>query len=161
VWVVDFELTNGRTSPLWMGSVVEERFYHPLAIPVAGDDIKAKAVALGLVEITGFDALDAGALIDSWRQQPGTPAYCTELTGDELTPALDAADKARAPHNRDVLMKASCPPKLHLPMRKSWKRIAPLPLKLRYKVKASAAGSARRTFRFMRVALQGCGCCRA
>ncbi|KPU60419.1 NADP oxidoreductase coenzyme F420-dependent domain protein [Pseudomonas fluorescens] len=56
--------------------------------------------------ITGFDALDAGALVDSWRQQPGTPAYCTELTGDELTPALDAADEARAPHIRDVLMKA-------------------------------------------------------
>lgn len=32
VWVVDFELTNGRTSPLWMGSVVEERFYHPLSL---------------------------------------------------------------------------------------------------------------------------------
>lgn len=32
VWVVDFELTNGRTSALWMGSVVEERFYHPLSL---------------------------------------------------------------------------------------------------------------------------------
>ncbi|TPG78072.1 phosphatase PAP2 family protein [Pseudomonas caspiana] len=32
VWVVDFELTNGRTSPLWMGSVVEERLYHPLSL---------------------------------------------------------------------------------------------------------------------------------
>jgi len=34
-------------------------------------------------------------------------------------------------------------------------------LQHRYKVKANAAGSARRTYRFMRVALQGCGCCRA
>jgi undecaprenyl-diphosphatase len=32
LWVVDFELTNGRTAPLWMGSVVEERFYHPLSL---------------------------------------------------------------------------------------------------------------------------------
>ncbi|QZB01026.1 VTT domain-containing protein [Pseudomonas mandelii] len=32
VWVVDFELTNGRTSALWMGSVVEEHFYHPLSL---------------------------------------------------------------------------------------------------------------------------------
>lgn len=32
LWVVDFELTNGRTSPLWMGSVVEERFSHPLSL---------------------------------------------------------------------------------------------------------------------------------
>lgn len=30
VWVVDLELTNGRTFSLWMGSVVEERIYHPL-----------------------------------------------------------------------------------------------------------------------------------
>ncbi|BFT65056.1 VTT domain-containing protein [Pseudomonas moorei] len=32
VWVVDFELTNGRTSSLWMGSVVEERIYHPVPL---------------------------------------------------------------------------------------------------------------------------------
>jgi undecaprenyl-diphosphatase len=32
LWVVDFELTNGRTGPLWMGSVVEERFSHPLSL---------------------------------------------------------------------------------------------------------------------------------
>jgi len=32
VWVVDFELTNERPSSLWMGSVVEERFYHPLSL---------------------------------------------------------------------------------------------------------------------------------
>jgi undecaprenyl-diphosphatase len=32
LWVVDFELTNGRTMPLWIGSVVEERFYHPLSL---------------------------------------------------------------------------------------------------------------------------------
>jgi undecaprenyl-diphosphatase len=32
LWAVDFELTNGQTSPLWIGSVVEERFYHPLSL---------------------------------------------------------------------------------------------------------------------------------
>ncbi|MHC8322457.1 bifunctional DedA family/phosphatase PAP2 family protein [Pseudomonas sp. GB2N2] len=32
LWVVDFQLTNGRTTPLWMGSIVEERFYHPLSL---------------------------------------------------------------------------------------------------------------------------------
>lgn len=32
LWIVDIELTNGRTMPLWIGSVVEERFYHPLAL---------------------------------------------------------------------------------------------------------------------------------
>ncbi|MEK1942300.1 MAG: NAD(P)-binding domain-containing protein [Pseudomonas sp.] len=75
-----------------------------IAIPVAGDDGQAKALVRRLVEETGFEALDAGSLIDSWRQQPGTPAYCTELHLDELTSALATADKALAPLNRDALM---------------------------------------------------------
>ncbi|MBZ9650084.1 NAD(P)-binding domain-containing protein [Sphingobium sp. 3R8] len=76
-----------------------------IALPVAGDDDRAKAVAMELVEATGFDALDAGSLADSWRQQPGTPAYCTELAIDELKPALLAADRQRAPVNRETLIK--------------------------------------------------------
>lgn len=75
-----------------------------IALPVAGDDINAEAIAQDLVEDTGFIALAAGNLEDSWRQQPGTPAYCTELTLPELKLALKAADKARAPQNRDALI---------------------------------------------------------
>ncbi|MDW9486226.1 3-hydroxyisobutyrate dehydrogenase [Sinorhizobium meliloti] len=77
-----------------------------IAIPVAGDDAQAKAVARGLVNETGFDALDAGDLAGSWRQQPGTPAYCTELALSELRDALSKAEKARAPKNRDALIKS-------------------------------------------------------
>ena len=61
-----------------------------IAIPVAGDDQKAKATTIKLIEATGFDALDSGSLSDSWRQQPGTPAYCTELTASELKSALQS-----------------------------------------------------------------------
>ncbi len=75
-----------------------------IAIPVAGDDAQAKAIARKLVDEAGFDTLDAGGLADSWRQQPGTPAYCTELTLPELKDALSAADKARAPVDRDALI---------------------------------------------------------
>nr|WP_256357130.1 NAD(P)-binding domain-containing protein [Pseudomonas sp. PDM26] len=75
-----------------------------IALPVAGDDINAETIAQDLVEDTGFIALAAGNLEDSWRQQPGTPAYCTELTLPELKVALQAADKARAPKNRDSLI---------------------------------------------------------
>ena len=75
-----------------------------LAIPVAGDDAQAKAVAMTLVDVTGFDAVDAGSLSDSWRQQPGTPAYCTELSRPALISSLQAADRDRAPHNRDALI---------------------------------------------------------
>ncbi len=32
LWVVELELTNERTSSLWMGSVVEERIYHPMSL---------------------------------------------------------------------------------------------------------------------------------
>lgn len=77
-----------------------------IAIPVAGDDAQAKAIARELVNETGFDTLDAGDLANSWRQQPGTPAYCTELTLPELKDALSAADKARAPLDRDALLKS-------------------------------------------------------
>ena len=76
-----------------------------IAIPVAGDDSAAKSVVMELVSQSGFDAFDAGMLSESWRQQPGTPAYCTELNAAELRAALQAADKARAPLNRDALIR--------------------------------------------------------
>jgi hypothetical protein len=46
-----------------------------IALPVAGDDSKAKALVLRLVDQLGFDGIDAGGLDESWRQQPGSPAY--------------------------------------------------------------------------------------
>ncbi|ANL43406.1 MULTISPECIES: NADPH-dependent F420 reductase [Rhizobium] len=76
-----------------------------IAIPVAGDAPEAKAIAIGLVEATGFDGLDAGGLAASWRQQPGTPAYCTEIAANELKEALRSADRFRAADNRDALIK--------------------------------------------------------
>ena len=50
-----------------------------------------------LVEDTGFDAFDAGTLADSWRQQPGAPCYCTDLTLAELPAALAAAERRGCP----------------------------------------------------------------
>ena len=44
---------------------------------------------------TGFDAVRRGTLAESWRQQPGTPGYCTDLTREEMPGALAAADAAR------------------------------------------------------------------
>jgi hypothetical protein len=48
-------------------------------IPVAGDDPAARAIVLELADQLGFDGLDAGPLAGSWRQQPGTPIYTTDL----------------------------------------------------------------------------------
>ncbi|KND37380.1 NADPH-dependent F420 reductase [Streptomyces acidiscabies] len=75
-----------------------------IAIPVAADSDEARSVAMRLVDDTGFDPYDAGALADSWRQQPMGPAYCTELTLAELGPALAAADR-----HKDVLVRDSLP----------------------------------------------------
>ncbi|MGY2025533.1 NADPH-dependent F420 reductase [Nocardia gipuzkoensis] len=73
-----------------------------IAIPVAADDEKARAVGMALVEDTGFDGFDAGTLAQSWRQQPGSPCYCTDLTSDEMRTALAAAEVARLPKRRDL-----------------------------------------------------------
>lgn len=73
-----------------------------IAIPVAADAGRDRSVALALVEETGFDGVDAGGLDESWRQQPGTPCYCTDLSRDEMPAALAAAEAARSPKRRDL-----------------------------------------------------------
>jgi len=45
------------------------------ALPIAGDDEAAKAAVTAFLDSIGYDTVDAGALADSWRQEPGTPAY--------------------------------------------------------------------------------------
>ena len=57
-------------------------------IPVAGDDPAAKAVVLELADQLGFDGLDAGPLAESWRQQPGTRIFTTDLPLDAARQAL-------------------------------------------------------------------------
>lgn len=75
-----------------------------VAIPVAADRDEDRAIAMQLVEQTGFDAVDAGVLAESWRQQPGSPVYCTDRTRDEMPDWLAAADKERVPQRRDLAM---------------------------------------------------------
>jgi hypothetical protein len=50
---------------------------------------------LRLIDELGFDAVDAGDLNDSWRQQPGTPAYCRDLDAAALRRALAEPDRSR------------------------------------------------------------------
>lgn len=66
-----------------------------IALPVAGDDAAAKSIVLGLVEELGFDGVDAGPLDESWRQQPGTPVYATNLDADGVRRALSDAQTER------------------------------------------------------------------
>ena len=62
-----------------------------IALPIAGDDHAAKAIVLRLIDELGFDGVDAGRLDDSWRQQPGTSVYATDLDADGVREALAKA----------------------------------------------------------------------
>ena len=73
-----------------------------IAIPVAADRDRDREIAMALVNDTGLDAFDAGSLADSWRQQPGAPAYCTDLSHADIRAALDAAERDRLPKRRDL-----------------------------------------------------------
>lgn len=77
-----------------------------IAIPVAGDRDEDRAVAISLVDDSGFDAVIAGPLADSWRQQPGAPGYGTDLSRQELSAALLAAERTRLPKRRDLAVDA-------------------------------------------------------
>lgn len=64
-----------------------------ISIPVAGNIEEHKKMVMRLVSDTGFDAFDAGTVEESWRQQPGAPCYCTDLTYDEMKSVIAATEK--------------------------------------------------------------------
>lgn len=66
-----------------------------IALPVAGDDERAKDIVIRLLDELGFDGVDAGALDDSWRQQPGTPVYVTDHDAEGVRRALAEANPER------------------------------------------------------------------
>ena len=66
-----------------------------IALPVSGDDLAAKAKVSALIVQLGFDVVDAGGLDESWRQQPGSPVYLTDLDADGVPKALAAASNDR------------------------------------------------------------------
>jgi 8-hydroxy-5-deazaflavin:NADPH oxidoreductase len=83
-----------------------------IALPVSGDDLKSKQFVIALLEKMGFDAIDAGSLSKSWRHQPGTPAYCSDPTIQQLVLLLERAKRDKAAGNRDQAAKlmAKLPP---------------------------------------------------
>ena len=60
-------------------------------ISVSGDDPAAKDTVIHLSEQLGFDGIAAGSLDESWRQQPGTPFYTTDLDVEGARKALAVA----------------------------------------------------------------------
>ncbi len=86
IWANDL-LRRGRPSG------AGDRF----ALPIAGDDPQAKAKVMALTNALGFDAVDAGGIDDSWRQQPGTPVYTANLDTAGTLRALAEARNERSP----------------------------------------------------------------
>jgi 8-hydroxy-5-deazaflavin:NADPH oxidoreductase len=71
-----------------------------VALAVAGDDARAKATVMRLVEEIGFDAVDAGTIEQSWRQQPGSPGYLRDYDAAGVRQALAEATRVRTPEWR-------------------------------------------------------------
>ena len=66
-----------------------------IALPVAGDDPAGKKIVSDLIDELGFDPIDGGGLSESWRQQPGTPVYGSNLDAPAAIRALAAASPER------------------------------------------------------------------
>jgi hypothetical protein len=63
------------------------------ALALAGDDAAAKQLVAGLYNEFGFDAVDIGGLDESWRLDPGQPAFVVRQSAGELK-----ANVAKAKH---------------------------------------------------------------
>jgi len=80
-----------------------------VALPISGDYTKAKEVVAQLIDQIGFDSVDAGTIAESWRQQPGSPVYCTNPTKEELRLWLRNVDRSSLATNREKALKAFYP----------------------------------------------------
>jgi 8-hydroxy-5-deazaflavin:NADPH oxidoreductase len=72
-----------------------------VALPISGDNPKAKEIVAQLLDRIGFDSVDAGTIAESWRQQPGSPCYCINPTKEELQQRLKDVDRSLLPTNRE------------------------------------------------------------
>lgn len=75
-----------------------------IALPVSGDNEHHKSIAATLINDSGFDALDTGNLDDSWRQQPGSPVYCTDLPLHQLQQNITKANRSLLPARRELAL---------------------------------------------------------
>jgi predicted dinucleotide-binding enzyme len=75
-----------------------------IALPISGDDKQSKSLVANLVNDSGFDALDIGKLQDSWRQQPGSPIYCTDLNLAQLKKNVPNAKRELLAERRELAL---------------------------------------------------------
>jgi 8-hydroxy-5-deazaflavin:NADPH oxidoreductase len=72
-----------------------------VALPISGDDPRAKQIVAQLIDRFGFDSVDIGTIAESWRQQPGSPIYCVNPTKEELQQRLKNVDRSSLVTNRE------------------------------------------------------------
>src|SRR6266550_2015768 len=77
-----------------------------VALPISGDNPKAKETVAQLIDRIGFDSVDAGTIAESWRQQPGSPVYCVNPTKEELQQGLKNVDRSSLITNKEKGTKA-------------------------------------------------------
>src|SRR5437773_3525863 len=77
-----------------------------VALPISGDNTKAKEIVAQLIDRIGFDSVDAGTIAESWRQQPGSPVYCINPTKEELQQFLKKVDRSSLVTKREKALKA-------------------------------------------------------
>ena len=90
---------NNIVAPSLASKAVSEGTQARIALSVAGDDPEQKQLVMKLINEIGFDAIDGGLLSESWRQQPGEPAYCQDLDKEALKAALQRADPSQRAEN--------------------------------------------------------------
>ncbi|WP_030443310.1 NADPH-dependent F420 reductase [Actinoplanes subtropicus] len=104
------ELEQRQLSPARLVKVFNNIFHGHLAtlprpagdaerssLTIAGDDAAAKRTATEFLDAIGYDAVDVGPLAESWRVEPGQPAYGPPYgTWPEPTGTPASAEKVRA-----------------------------------------------------------------
>ncbi|HEY8718412.1 NADPH-dependent F420 reductase [Pengzhenrongella sp.] len=64
------------------------------ALAISGNDHQAMGMVAHLIEKIGFDVVDNGPLAESWRMQPGSPAYLGRFDVVALEQALAEARRS-------------------------------------------------------------------
>ncbi len=90
---------NMITAPSLASKAVPAGSPNRIALSVAGNEEEQKQVVMKLIDEIGFNAIDGGSLSESWRQQPGEPAYCQDLDKTSLEAALQQADISKRAEN--------------------------------------------------------------
>lgn len=119
------EIENGIPESVWVSNHLQHpvvKFYNSIlapslvqsglpkgdasriALPISGDDQPSKSLVANLVNDNGFDSFDIGNLQDSWRQQPGSPIYCTDLNLAQLKKNFPNAKKDLLAERRELAL---------------------------------------------------------